>query len=70
MAAGETIILFLRSQKKPEKPLYTLEVKNGRIIQCKGFDNVLPDDDVKEFLKKYVRILNKPEQQQHIQAVS
>ncbi len=70
VAAGETIILFLRSQKKPEKPLYTLEVKNGRIIQCKGFDNVLPDDDVKEFLKKYVRILNKPEQQQHIQAVS
>lgn len=70
VAASETFILFLRSQQKPEKPLYTLEVKQGRIIQCKGFDNVLPGDDVRKFLRKYIRILNKRQQQQHMQAVS
>ncbi len=69
VAAGETFILFLRSQQEAEKALYTLEVKQGRIIQCKGFDNAPPDDDVRKFLKKYINVLNKRQEQEDMQAV-
>ena len=35
-AKGETIIVFIRDVSAPDKPYYTLEVKNGRIIQLHG----------------------------------
>lgn len=39
VANGETGILFMRSVKEPDKPLYTIEVKNGVVMQCRGKNN-------------------------------
>ncbi len=39
VANGKTGILFMRSVKEPDKPLYTIEVRDGKIIQCRGERN-------------------------------
>ena len=39
-AEGSTTILFIRRESEPEKPYFTLEVRDGKIRQCHGFDNV------------------------------
>lgn len=36
---GQTTILFLRKRAEPNKPLYTIEVLNGRLKQVHGFRN-------------------------------
>lgn len=39
VAEGKTGILFMRSVKEPDKPLYTIEVRDGKVIQCRGKNN-------------------------------
>ncbi len=39
VADNDTTILFIRDKKNIKKPLYTAEIKNGRIIQLKGLAN-------------------------------
>lgn len=36
---GNTTILFVRKKQEPEKPFYTMEVKDGYVRQCQGFAN-------------------------------
>lgn len=36
---GETTILFLRRPEEPDKPWFTLEVRDGKLLQCHGFKN-------------------------------
>lgn len=49
-ANGETNILLLRKASEPDKPFYTVEVRNGHITQCRGFKNCSPTDEVKAFI--------------------
>lgn len=35
----KTVILFIRKESEPEKPYFTLEIRNGMIRQCHGFAN-------------------------------
>ena len=49
VAKGETMIFFVRKEEEPEKPYYTMEWKNGKIIQCRGFRNCDPTPEVKAF---------------------
>lgn len=51
----ETIILFIRRKKCPEKSFFTLEVRNGEIRQCHGFNNSNTDESLKRFLQDYCR---------------
>lgn len=53
VAEGKSIILFIRSLDKPEKPFYTMELQDNRIIQCRGFGNRSMTDDVERFVKQY-----------------
>ena len=39
VARGETVILFVRQKEKIDNPLYTLEIKNGKIVQLRGKRN-------------------------------
>lgn len=39
VARGETVILFVRQKEKVDNPLYTLEIKNGKIVQLRGKRN-------------------------------
>ncbi|MED0670623.1 PcfJ domain-containing protein [Aneurinibacillus aneurinilyticus] len=49
-ANGETNILLLRKASEPDKPFYTMEVRNGHITQCRGLKNCSPTDEVKAFI--------------------
>lgn len=48
IAAGETIVGFLRLKSAPKTPLYTIEISGNKVIQAKGqFDADVPDDIAK-----------------------
>ncbi len=53
MAAGETVILFVREKENPSKPFYTVEVMNGDIFQCHGYENADPTKKVQCFLDAF-----------------
>lgn len=50
---GETDILFIRRVSEPDKPFYTMEYKNGDVIQCRTAYNGDMTDEVKAFIKKW-----------------
>lgn len=50
---GLTMILFIRQKKQPDKPYFTLEWRDGEVIQCHGFDNCNPDADVNDFVTEF-----------------
>ena len=45
---GTSIIVFVRDKAYKETPLYTLELKNNRIIQLKGERNKSADEEAKK----------------------
>lgn len=49
VAKGETEIFFVRKESEPDKPYYTMEWKNNRIAQCRGFGNCDMTPEVKAF---------------------
>ena len=49
--SGETMIFFIRTEKNPEKPFYTLEWRNHHIVQCRGKKNCDMTPHVKAFTK-------------------
>lgn len=55
MAKGLTIILFIRKAEAPEKPYCTMEVTNGKVIQCRGKNN----SDMTEKLSKVLDAFKK-----------
>ncbi len=50
---GETIILFIRQVKNPEVSFYTLEYRNGRVVQCRGLRNKPMTPKVEAFVKAW-----------------
>lgn len=52
---GETQITLLRLNKELEKPLVTLEIKDGSIVQARGFMNRAVTEDEKKFLETYAK---------------
>ena len=55
-ANQETNIMFIRNVNEIENPLYTLEFKNGRVIQCRGKSNDLPNERGLEFVRHWAKI--------------
>ena len=58
---GETSIFFIRKAAEPEKPFYTLEYRNGKIIQCRKKENIsyTLDPDISAFVECWLDYLNK-----------
>jgi predicted RNA-binding Zn-ribbon protein involved in translation (DUF1610 family) len=52
-AKGEISIFFIRKSSDLDKPYYTLELRQDRIIQTRGKNNINPDEAVEEFLKVF-----------------
>lgn len=52
-AKGETDILLLRSAEAPDVPFYTMEVKKGSIVQCRGKRNQQPTKEVAKFIEQF-----------------
>ncbi len=55
MADNKTTILFIRNRKHPDRPYFTVEIKNNVIKQVRGKANCSPKNDVKDFLKYYAK---------------
>ena len=54
---GLTAIVFLRKKEDIDRPFYTLECNGTTVLQCKGFNNKNPTEEVQEFLVHYKNYL-------------
>ena len=52
---GETTILFLRQKERPEEPFYTMEVRDGAVIQCRAKYNGAMTPEVERFVELFKR---------------
>ena len=59
VARGETVIIFVRQKEKVDNPLYTLEIKKGKIVQLRGMRNIDADADAWEASKKLLSFAKK-----------
>lgn len=60
MARGQTLIMFIRKEAEPDKPFYTMEVRDGKIIQLRGMRNCEPTPEVAEFRTEFEKLLKRP----------
>ena len=60
VAEWKSIMLFIRDTKEMEHPFYTLELCDGRIVQCRGKYNHDMTDEVKQFVEAYNRMILQP----------
>ena len=55
VAQRECVILFVRKVAEPDKSLCTVEVRDGRVVQTRGFDNEDPPAKIKAFIERWKR---------------
>ncbi len=53
IAEGITVVLFIRKVETLDEPYCTMEVKDGKIVQCRGKNNTDMTDKLKSFLNKF-----------------
>lgn len=53
VAKKECLILFLRHCDTPEKPFYTVEVRNRKVEQVRGYGNADPTPEVNNFMSAW-----------------
>jgi len=58
-AEGKTCILFIRNLEKPKNPFFTVEVKENKIVQVRGFENHTPEQDGLTSVNKFVEEFKK-----------
>lgn len=56
---GTSVILFLRENSFPDRPFYTLECRGLKVVQCRGYKNRNPPEEVKQFLNTYEKYLER-----------
>ena len=61
VSKGECVIFFVRRADKPDKPFYTLELRNKQLVQCRTLNNKSyeSDKEVSEFVNKWLRKIRK-----------
>lgn len=55
MAEGTCVIMFVREKEHVDEPLYTLEFKNKRVVQCRGLNNCKPAEPALEFVRSWAK---------------
>lgn len=74
VAKGETMIFFIRKIEEPDKPFYTLEWKENKVAQCRGFKNCDMTPEVKLFSKlfeeKMIKSINKTNKERKLRNAS
>lgn len=53
VAQRECVILFVRKVAEPDKSLCTVEVRDGRVVQTRGFDNEDPPAQITAFIEQW-----------------
>ena len=51
VANQECVILFLRKTSEPDKPFYTIELRNGKVAQIRGNQNCDPTPQVEKYMR-------------------
>ncbi|PWV97462.1 PcfJ-like protein [Paenibacillus cellulosilyticus] len=54
-ADGKCDILVIRWVSEPDKPFYTMEIRDNKIVQCRGFKNCGTTDKVQLFVDAFVK---------------
>ncbi|MBU5331437.1 PcfJ domain-containing protein [Anaerocolumna aminovalerica] len=63
----ETLILFIRRKEDLSEPFYTMEVRQGRIVQVRGMNNKDMTPQVKQFVDSFnKKILNKEQMREAV----
>lgn len=52
-ADGKSIIMVIRKADEPDKPFYTLEVAQGRVTQCYGYNHAQPTPDIWQLIQAF-----------------
>lgn len=65
VANKECVILFLRKAEEINKAFYTIELKNDKLIQCRGYSNKEMTDDIKNVVKNFITFINKKNTLKH-----
>ena len=55
VALHKTMIFFVRKQECVDDPFVTLELKDNKIVQCRGKRNTRPSDEVVSFVNAWCR---------------
>lgn len=55
VAKHECVILFLRQCEDADKPFFTVEVRNKKVVQVRGMGNCAPTPEVAKFMDKWER---------------
>ena len=58
VAKGETNIFFIRKEEEPDVPFFTMEYKNGQVVQCRGSHNCGMPANVKSFVNEFQKKMN------------
>lgn len=60
ISEGRAYIFFIRRQKEPETPYYTLELSpSHKLVQCRGDHNCDMTDEVRSFVQEWMKFVNK-----------
>lgn len=51
---GKTSIFVIRRKSEPEAVLVTVEMRDGKLIQCRGKRNCTPDPDILAFAEQWI----------------
>ena len=58
-ANGQYDLYFIRKAEEPEDPYYSAEVRDGKLIQCYGYEHVKATSEVQEFLDLFIEVAYK-----------
>ncbi len=57
VAAGRTCIFFIRKITEPDIPFFTLELRDGKVLQNRGYKNCDRTTEVIVFEKKWLKYI-------------
>ncbi|MGN1413540.1 MAG: PcfJ domain-containing protein, partial [Anaerovoracaceae bacterium] len=53
--AGKTGIFVIRLKSAPDTSLVTVEMQDGKLVQCRAKGNQQPDDEVQAFADRWMK---------------
>lgn len=60
--SGGTVILFMRKREEQERRLYTMEYRDGKLIQIRGTCNQAPEEEARKFAVQFAEQFREAEE--------
>jgi len=58
-ADGRYDLFFIRRVDEPEDPYYSIEIREGRLVQCYGYDHAKATDEIQNFIDLFIKTMFK-----------